>query len=257
VGVTLLRISPHAHYLAKEMQGFAILPNGEKRWLIWIKDWDFNWQGDYEYAHPQVFPPGTRLVMHYTYDNSTNNVRNPSHPPKRVRFGLQTTDEMGELWFQCLTQTRQDRERLSKDYYFSMVQRTMEYDEGCVRRDPSDADAHIRLGHNFLVQGKFVEAGKHLSAALTAKPDSADAHYEVAVLCLATNDLPTANRELLTVLRLDPGNSKAYGNLGYIYSQQGRITEARAALEKTLQLDPEDSTARDFLSRLPATPPPR
>jgi hypothetical protein len=115
VGVTLLRVSTHAHYLAKEMQGYAIPPNGEKKLLIWIKNWDFNWQGDYEYANPPVLPPGTRLVMHYTYDNSTNNVRNPSNPPRRVTFGLQTTDEMGELWFQSLTATTQDRDVLAKD----------------------------------------------------------------------------------------------------------------------------------------------
>jgi tetratricopeptide (TPR) repeat protein len=251
VSVTLLRVSTHAHYLGKEMQGYAILPNGEKKWLIWIKDWDFNWQGDYEYAHPQTLPAGTRLVMHYIYDNSTNNVRNPNNPPRRVRFGLQTTDEMGELWFQSLTHTPEDRERLSKDYYYYVVQRTMAYDQASIRLDPSNAEAHTRLGHNFVVQGKFAEAGSHLSAAVAAKPDFAQAHYELAVLCLATNDLPAAYRELLTVLRLDPENSQAYGNLGYIESRQGRMTEARAALEKALQLDPDDSTARDFLSHLP------
>jgi thioredoxin-like negative regulator of GroEL len=254
VGVTLLRVSPHAHYLAREMQGYALLPNGEKKWLIWIKDWDFNWQGDYEYAQPQVLPAGSRLVMHYTYDNSTNNVRNPSNPPKRVRFGLQTTDEMGELWFQCLAQSAEDRERLAKDYYYYVVQRSMEYYEDCVRQDPSDAEAHTRLGHNLVVEGKFAEAGGHLSAAVAAKPDFAEAHYELAVLCLATNNLAAAGRELQTVLRLDPGNSKAYGNLGYIYAKEGKMTEAQDALVKALQIDPDDSTARAFLSRLKQRP---
>jgi len=256
VGVTLLRVSTHAHYLGKEMQGYAILPTGEKKWLIWIKDWDFNWQGDYEYAHPQILPAGTRLVMHYTYDNSTNNLRNPSNPPRRVRFGLQTTDEMGELWFQSMTRNTQDRERLAKDYYYYMVQRTMAFDEASVRLDPADAEAHTRLGHNFVVQGKFAEAASHLSAAVAAKPDFAQAHYELAVLCLATNDLSAAYRELQTVLLLDPDNSQAYGNLGYIASRQGRMTEARAALEKALQLDPEDATVREFLEHLPRGPQP-
>jgi mono/diheme cytochrome c family protein len=251
VGVTLLRVSPHAHYLAKEMQGYAILPDGEKKWLIWIKDWDFNWQGDYEFAHPQVLPAGARLVMHYTYDNSTNNVRNPSNPPRRVRFGLQTTDEMGELWFQSLTRTAEDRERLARDYYYYVVERTTAYDEASIRLDPSNAEAHARLGHNFLVQGKLAEAASHLNAAVVARPDFAQAHYDLAMLCLTTNNLPVAYQELLTVLRLDPSNSKAYGNLGYIESLQGKMTEARAALEKALQLDPDDSAARDFLSRLP------
>jgi hypothetical protein len=251
VGVTILRVSPHAHYLAKEMQCYAILPGGEMSWMIRIKDWDFNWQGDYEYSRPRVLPAGARLVMHYTYDNSTNNIRNPSSPPKRVRFGLQTTDEMGEIWFQCLTQTPGDRERLARDYFYYLGRRTMEYDESRVRLDPSNAEAHTRLGHDLFVQGKAAEARSHFTAAVAAKPDFAKAHYELAVLNLGANDLSAAYRELMTVLRLDPGNSKAYGNLGYIYSITGKPGEARAAFEKALQLDPDDSTVRDSLARLP------
>jgi hypothetical protein len=52
VDVSLLRVNPHAHYLGKELEGYAQLPSGERKWLIRIKDWDFNWQGDYQYAQP-------------------------------------------------------------------------------------------------------------------------------------------------------------------------------------------------------------
>ena len=38
--------------------------------LIWIKDWDFNWQGSYRYASPVKLPKGTEIDMQYTYDNS-------------------------------------------------------------------------------------------------------------------------------------------------------------------------------------------
>ena len=37
---------------------------------------------------------GTRITLDARYDNSEQNPRNPSHPPKRVRWGEQTTDEM-------------------------------------------------------------------------------------------------------------------------------------------------------------------
>jgi hypothetical protein len=42
VDVDVLGVYPHAHYLGKDVQGFATLPGGEKKWLIWIRDWDFN-----------------------------------------------------------------------------------------------------------------------------------------------------------------------------------------------------------------------
>jgi hypothetical protein len=91
----VVRITPHAHYLCKDMKVTAQLPDGTSLPLIWIKDWDFNWQGSYTYAAPVKIPKGTRIEMEYTYDNSEGNPRNPSHPPVRVTYGEQTTNEMG------------------------------------------------------------------------------------------------------------------------------------------------------------------
>src|SRR6185436_1630629 len=107
--VDLFNISPHAHYLARRMEGYAVFPDGTRKNLLLIKEWDFNWQGDYRYSKPVFLPKGTALGMHFTYDNSVDNVRNPHQPPKRVKYGLQTTDEMGELWF--LVVPRQPAER--------------------------------------------------------------------------------------------------------------------------------------------------
>lgn len=91
----LMRVTPHAHYLCKEMKINAHLPDGSVTPLIWIKDWDFNWQSGYTYQKPIHLPKGTRIEMEYTYDNSATNPRNPSHPPVHVTYGEQTTDEMG------------------------------------------------------------------------------------------------------------------------------------------------------------------
>ncbi|HEY2842492.1 MAG TPA: hypothetical protein VGJ09_02535 [Bryobacteraceae bacterium] len=87
-------ITPHAHYLATNMQVDARLPDGSVTPLIRIKDWDFNWQGQYRYAKPIKLPKGTKIELEYTYDNSAGNPHNPSNPPVRVHFGEQTKDEM-------------------------------------------------------------------------------------------------------------------------------------------------------------------
>jgi hypothetical protein len=87
-------ITPHAHYLATDMKVNARLPDGSVTPLIWIKDWDFNWQGQYRYQKPIHLPKGTKVELEFTYDNSTANPHNPSRPPVRVRFGEQTKDEM-------------------------------------------------------------------------------------------------------------------------------------------------------------------
>ena len=87
-------VLPHAHFLLRELKLRAVLPDGSVRRLLWIKDWDLKWQGQYTYAAPVPLPRGTRLDLVGIYDNSEGNPRNPSTPPKRVRFGPTSFDEM-------------------------------------------------------------------------------------------------------------------------------------------------------------------
>jgi hypothetical protein len=91
-------ISPHMHWLGREMKVEAHLPDGTTRHLLWIKDWDFNWQGRYLYHDQILLPKGTRLELEAFYDNSAGNPANPHDPPKEIHFGEQTTDEMCFCW---------------------------------------------------------------------------------------------------------------------------------------------------------------
>jgi hypothetical protein len=82
------------HLLGREMKVTATYPDGTVHPLIYIDDWDFHWQGTYTFAKPVPLPGGTRLYVVATYDNSAANRRNPSTPPRDVRWGEETTDEM-------------------------------------------------------------------------------------------------------------------------------------------------------------------
>ena len=95
--VDLLDVTPHAHYICREMTVEAHLPDGSVTRLIHISDWDFNWQSLYEYSKPLRLPRGTRVEIRYVYDNSEANPHNPSHPPQRVTGGERTKDEMALL----------------------------------------------------------------------------------------------------------------------------------------------------------------
>src|SRR6266851_9957935 len=116
VDVDVLAVQPHAHNLARRMEATATLPDGSTRWLVAIDDWDFRWQDVYRYSAPIALPRGTTLAMRYTYDNSAANPRNPHHPPARVVWGQNTSDEMGDLWVQVIPQTRGDETVLSEDF---------------------------------------------------------------------------------------------------------------------------------------------
>jgi mono/diheme cytochrome c family protein len=89
----------HAHYLAKDMKASATLPDGSTKPMIWIPDWDFNWQDAYVYKEPFTLPKGTRIDVTLTYDNSDENPRNPITPPRRALWGEQSFDEMGTVGF--------------------------------------------------------------------------------------------------------------------------------------------------------------
>jgi hypothetical protein len=65
--------------------------------ILWIPDWDFNWQDRYTYKSPVLLPKGTKIVVSLLYDNSADNHRNPSSPPKRVTWGEESFDEMGAV----------------------------------------------------------------------------------------------------------------------------------------------------------------
>jgi hypothetical protein len=119
--VDLIGITPHAHLLCKEMKVDATLPDGTRAPLIWIKDWDFNWQGQYRYADPVRLPMGTKITMRYVYDNSSANPRNPSNPPKRVTFGEQTTDEMALLFLQVVLPRPEDAPQFRREFWTSRM----------------------------------------------------------------------------------------------------------------------------------------
>jgi len=99
----VLSVMAHAHYLGKEFKATATLPDGSTRPMLWIRDWDFNWQDRYFYKEPVALPRGTRIDVTVSYDNSADNPRNPCSPPVRVQWGLQSTDEMGGVRFQMVT----------------------------------------------------------------------------------------------------------------------------------------------------------
>jgi hypothetical protein len=115
VDVDVLSVYPHAHYLAKDMKAFAVLPDGSVKWLVWIKDWNFNWQDVYVYSSPIHLPRGTLLSMRYTYDNSAGNVRNPNRPPRHVIYGPRSSDEMADLWLQVVPRNAADAAVLEQD----------------------------------------------------------------------------------------------------------------------------------------------
>ena len=90
----LLNVLPHMHLLGREIKLELIQPDGEVEPLIYIDDWDFDWQDAYFFQESVSVRPGSSLKLTCRFDNSEDNPKNPSRPPKPVRYGEGTNDEM-------------------------------------------------------------------------------------------------------------------------------------------------------------------
>ncbi|MFN5318055.1 MAG: T9SS type A sorting domain-containing protein [Bacteroidia bacterium] len=97
--VSLYGIAPHCHKLGTHWEVYAVKPNGDTINLIRINDWDFNWQGSFQFKQLLKIPAGSVLHALAGYDNTINNPVNPNNPPQTVSWGEGTADEMFYLPF--------------------------------------------------------------------------------------------------------------------------------------------------------------
>ena len=103
-------VNAHAHYLGKRMEMTATFEDGTTRRLLKTTAWNFKWQEDYSFKEPVKLPAGTRLDVLMSYDNSESNPNNPTRPPRRVRWGTSTTDEMGSITLAVMFDTQEQKE---------------------------------------------------------------------------------------------------------------------------------------------------
>lgn len=250
VDVEALAVFPHTHYLGKDLKAYAELPGGTRQWLLHIPHWNFEWQGDYRFAQPIALPRGTKVVMEFTYDNSTNNLNNPRNPPQRVKFGPESTDEMGELWLQLLPRNLAERDALARDYNLNSVQKIIARQEFNLRENPADVPARLLLGKALLSIGKHSEAEKNLRGVVQLDPRNDDAHYHLGVLHRMRNQVAAAKAEFENALRINPNNHKAHGNLGLIYLEQRNPNAAEPHFRRALEINPTDEIAIESLREI-------
>jgi Flp pilus assembly protein TadD len=282
VDVDLLAIYPHAHYLGKDLQALATLPDGSAKTLIHIPLWDLNWQAVYRYASPVFLPKGTTISMRYVYDNSSDNLANPNDPPRRVVAGNRSSDEMAHLWVQVLPHASHDatsgprrllqetmaRHKLEKNpddfeaqYNFAaMLQARGVQDEAikhfelAVRLRPQDATANNALGASLLAAGRTGEAIPYLNAALRAEPNNFDAHYNLANALVSQDKFLEAIEHYRAAVRLHPDDANAEANLGGALAETGELSEARLHFQRALQIDPNHKLARENLEIISRDP---
>jgi tetratricopeptide (TPR) repeat protein len=277
----LLAIYPHAHYLCRDMLALARFPDGTEKTLIHIPRWNLNWQAVFRPAQPEPLPRGTTIVMRYRYDNSSDNISNPNHPPQRVRGGNRAVDEMAHLWLQVLAAAsaggmRDPRMTLQEalarhhiennpgdfEAHYNLAamlqlrgatQEAVEQYQQALTLRPADATVENALGGVLLASHRIPEAIAHLTAAVNARPEYFDAHYNRGIAQAMAGNFPAAVQELAIAVKLKPDDAGAEANLGAAYGELGDTQKAIMHLNRALQLDPGNALAKENLEALHGT----
>ena len=278
VDVDVLGIYPHAHYLGRELEGWAILPDGQRKWLIRIPNWDIDRQSVYRYRNPVFLPRGSVLHMRYVYDNSEQNIHNPNSPPIRVRAGNRSVDEMAHLWVQVLPV---NVPKGSPDPRLLLEQVWMEHR---LSREPGDTVALYNLASALSGLGRYGEAAvsyrKLLSAhpddsrtlnslgaalagagdsagaeqafrqAIAVRPDNCDARFNLASTELRSAVFADAEHQFREMLDRCPADAAARSGLGVALAGEGRDAAAEAEFQSALSLDPRNFTALYHLGEM-------
>jgi Tfp pilus assembly protein PilF len=238
--VDVLAVYPHAHYLGHVIEGYATLPSGTREWLIRIPNWDPNWQAVYHYRKPVFLPAGTVISMRYHYDNSSANPRNPHSPPRRVRGGNQSTDEMAHLWLQVLPSGAGDAREARIEIETALLEHRVE-------KYRDDFDARVSLGALRLARFNPAGAIAVLQQAVNLDPKQGEARRFLGMALAAVGRSPEAIEQFETAVKLDPDDTQARYELARALVKSGKIDEGLENFKKVAAADPENAARRvDF-----------
>jgi tetratricopeptide (TPR) repeat protein len=234
----ILAVYPHAHYLGKLLEAYATLPDGSRKWLVRIPDWDPNWQAVYNYREPVFLPRGSTISMRYHYDNSAANARNPNHPTRRVTAGNQSADEMAHLWLQVLPRGAGDHRRELQE---AVMQHRL-------AKDPNDFTARMNLGALMLSRLKPQEAAGMLEAAVKIDPGRVEARNMLGLALAQTGRVREAAEQFSLAVKANPDFFSARANLAAVELKLGAFDDAIANLKILAAAQPENETIRKRLA---------
>jgi Tfp pilus assembly protein PilF len=243
VAVDLVTVQPHAHYLARQIDGDATLPDGTTKRLISISDWDFTWQDVYRYTTPVSLPAGTTVRMRWRYDNSTDNPRNPSVPPMRVRYGQRTSEEMSELWFQVVPRNTAERDVFTRDLRSAVLREELNGYETMIAADSGNVALHDDIALMYEAAGNHEKAAAHFAESARLRPGSAAAQYNLATALATLKRTDEARRGFERAIVLDPSYANGYRGVAMLLQAAGEFDEAAKNYRRAIEIAPGDAVA--------------
>jgi tetratricopeptide (TPR) repeat protein len=249
VPITVTAIQPHSHQRARDVSVSARLPDGSRRTLLQITDWDFRWQDHYRLATPLRLPAGTALESIFHFDNSHDNPRNPTIRAQDVGWGWRTADEMADVWVQVLTDTAaqgKDLTRLARD---KATAEDATGAETLLAREP----AHFNLRNDaaliYLELKQPERSLEHFAVARKLKPELPSTSFNVGVALEALGRLEEAATAYSDAIAVDANYAASHLRLAALRYRQGMLNEAIERFTHALRIEPRNAGARCDLAR--------
>ena len=247
VDVEAFAIYPHAHYIAKEMKGYATLPDGTVEWLIWIKQWDFMRQDWYMYEEPVSLPAGTTLTIGVRLRQLRRQPGEPEQPTGAGEVRATFVGRDGRLVDPSRSRKpqgpRHPRERLRGQADSRRHRRDPAYRRG----KPDSVGDHHNLGLLLKGMGEYAEAEEAYRTALSITPESVDVNYNYGMLLQVVDRQEEALRYFDYARRLEPDWAAPPQAMGLLLMTVGAHAQAEALFRDALQLDPAMWEAYDGL----------
>ena len=249
VPITVTAIQPHAHQRASDVSLSARLPDGSRRTLLRIADWDFRWQDHYRLATPVRLPAGTALESVFHFDNSDDNPRNPTIPAQDVGWGWRTADEMADVWVQVFTDTAAEGTHLARLAREKATAEDALGAETLVAREP----AHFNLRNDaaliYLELKQPERSLEHFTAARKLKPELPSTAFNVGVALEALGRLEEAATAYSDAIAMDANYAAGHLRLAALRYRQGSLSEAIQRFTHALRIEPRNAGARCDLAR--------
>ena len=247
VAADVLAVYPHAHFLGKQVEGTATLPDGRTVPLIRINDWDLNWQDEYRFVEPIHLPADTVLRMRFVLDNSSDNPRNPSSPPQPV-----TTSSVIRRGCapdrRTTCRTRDWLRDTSRWERLTWPSSSSKQPSATHRTTPRLTTTSAR---RCSPRGKVTRPSRPIVAPSRSSPITPKRTTASGGLFEIGGNLIDATAHYRLAIQFDRRNFRAHFNLGHVMQTQGATEQAAAHYEEALR--PRDTGTLQNLGRVSVT----
>ncbi len=236
--LNVLAIYPHAHYLAKLMEGYATLPDGSRKWLIRIPNWDLGWQGVFILKKPLFLAEGHSGLHAIPLRQFRRQCAKPqSSRLRRLKPACDPRTKWGISGCKCCRWAKATGAKFCRQPLY----------EDRLKKYPDDFAANYNMGDILLTKGDAAGAISYFEKAARVNPTNVLGPMELGVAYYTESKLPEAEQQFRNALLIDPKFTDARFNLASTEAEAGDLKSSVSDFRQVLTERPDYPKAQDHL----------